>query len=54
MKIKFDIKTTYEVDVGCVDDYTEAIDYVTYNAYELVENGEAKSIGESIGDVTEA
>lgn len=54
MKIRFDIKSTYEIDVGCVDDYTEAIDYVTYNAYELVANGEAKIIGESIGDVTKA
>lgn len=53
MKIRFEIKNTYEVDVD-KDDYCDAIDYVSYNAYDIVESGEAKFVKANICSVTEA
>ena len=50
-KIQFEIKHTYEVEVPDDMEYSEAIDYVSYNGYELVANGEATETNESIGDV---
>lgn len=51
MKIRFDVTTTYEIDVGCTDSADEAEDLVYNNADELIENGEAKRIGETIHNV---
>lgn len=51
MKIRFDVVTTYEVNVGCTDSADEAVDYVYANATELIENGEGKQVGETISNV---
>lgn len=50
MKLNFEIKNIYEIDVD-EDDYCEMVDYVSYNAYDLVENGDAKLVEKSIVSV---
>ena len=53
MKIKFYIKSEYEIEVPDENStcYSDAVDYVSYNWMDIVENGDAKLVSESFDDV---
>lgn len=53
MKVKFYIKSTYEVEVPDekITCYGDAVDYVSDDWFNMVDNGDAKLVSESLDDV---